>query len=295
MRKKVLITGSNGQLGTSLLQLKPLLDINFEAIFADRSVFPLDDISVMQAYLDEVKPAFIVNCAAYTAVDKAESEPALAIQINGLAPRLMARWCATNQARLIHVSTDYVFDGTSSIPLKEDAPTGAINMYGSSKRLGEEAILQAAPESIIIRTSWVYAPFGANFVKTMMRLMNERAELNVVNDQIGAPTYAPDLAKLILVVLEKLYAGKGESTGGIYHFCNQGKISWFDFAQAIRDKAGFSTVVHPIPSSAYPTPAKRPAFSLMNCDKVCQVFDVRLVPWQDSLDDCLLMLASPIA
>lgn len=296
MKKKILVTGSSGQLGQSLFRLSYTIQDRFEFIFANRNIFPLDNPEEMLGYLNSLRPDIIINCAAYTAVDKAESEQELAMRINALAPSVIATWCASSNCQLIHISTDYVFDGTSSVPLKENAPTNPINVYGLSKLAGEKAILQAAPDSIIIRTSWVYSAFGSNFVKTMLQLMQTKSEIQVVDDQIGAPTYAPDLAKVILEIIQFIFKINDlKSLAGFYHFSNKGRISWFEFAKTIAVKTKSTCRVHPIPTSAFPRPAKRPAFSLLDCSLITQVFQIQLIDWEDSLEDCLIDLGEYIA
>lgn len=294
--KKILITGANGQLGSELQELSVLYADRFQFLFTDRSAFPLDEEKQMEAYFALHQPAYCINCAAYTAVDRAEVEQDLAMQVNGIAVGSIARLCTSYATRLIHLSTDYVFDGNSSVALSEDAPVHPVNFYGFSKLKGEELAVRFAPSSIIIRTSWVYSSYGNNFVKTMIRLMHQRPQIKVVADQIGAPTYAADLAKAILQIIELLELPGGESrSGGIYHYCNSGKISWFDFAMAIRNKIHATCEVLPIPSSEYPTPAKRPAFSLMATHKISQEFGIEITPWEESLDSCLLKLQQYLA
>jgi len=207
-------------------------------------------------------PAYFINCAAYTAVDKAETEQEAAYTINAEAPGNIASLCKKNKTCLIHLSTDYVFNGQSTMPYKETDATQPINYYGYTKCLGEELALQNNEQTIVIRTSWVYSKYGNNFVKTMLRLMNERAEINVVNDQHGSPTYAKDIAKAIMQIVSAKNFQKG-----IYHFSNEGIISWFDFACAIRQIKHLQCKVNPIASTAYPTPAKRPFYSGLDKNK----------------------------
>ncbi|QSB27973.1 dTDP-4-dehydrorhamnose reductase [Flavobacterium sp. CLA17] len=275
--KKILVTGSNGQLGSELKLLSENYS-HFEWVFTDRTEITLDKLSVLENQLELIKPDIIINCAAYTAVDKAESEKELADVINHLAVSVLASWSAKNNAKLIHVSTDYVFNGTSSIALNENAPTDPINVYGETKLNGEKICLQQNPEAIIIRTSWVYSCFGNNFVKTMSRLMQERDSLNVVNDQIGSPTYAADLAKAIMVIITH-----SDWYPGIYNFSNEGEISWYEFALAIKEIGGYTCEVSGIPSSSYPTPAKRPAYSLLDKSKIKQIYHVDVPEYKESL------------
>jgi len=284
--KTILITGSNGQLGSEIKTLATNFT-NFDFVFSDRSQLSLENPESVTDYLNQIQPDYIVNCAAYTAVDKAESEPELADLINHKSVGAIAKWVFSNNAKLIHVSTDYVFDGTSATPLKEDSATNPQNEYGKTKLRGEHAALNANPDAIVIRTSWVYSEFGNNFVKTMVRLMNERDTLNVVDDQIGSPTYAKDLAEAILVIINS-----EKWQGGIYNYSNEGEISWFDFAVAIKDIAGLSCDVTGIPSSQFPTPAKRPAYSLLDKSKIKETFGVVVRGYQDSLQRCLERLNS---
>jgi dTDP-4-dehydrorhamnose reductase len=275
--KKILVTGSNGQLGSELKMLSESY-AQFEWFFADRTQVSLDNLPVLENQLELINPNIIINCAAYTAVDRAESEEELADVINHLAVGVLADWSHKNNADLIHVSTDYVFDGTSSIALKEDSPTKPINVYGATKLLGENDCLKKNPNSVIIRTSWVYSSFGNNFVKTMSRLMQERDSLNVVNDQIGSPTYAVDLAKAIVDIITH-----SDWKFGIYNFSNEGEISWYEFALAIKEIGGYNCEVSGIPSSAYPTPAKRPAYSLLDKSKIKDSYNVIVPNYKESL------------
>ncbi|MCR6719049.1 MAG: dTDP-4-dehydrorhamnose reductase [Chitinophagaceae bacterium] len=232
--------------------------------------------------MKRIPPAFFINCAAYTAVDKAESERELAFQVNAEAVGTIASLCEKYKCRLIHISTDYVFDGKGASPYLPDSPTGPQSVYGASKLAGEQKARAANPDCIIIRTSWVYSEFGKNFVKTMLRLMGEKPEIGVVEDQWGSPTYAADLAEAIM----KIIAGDNW-VPGIYHFSNTGAITWHQFASTIRDLGGYNTVVNPIPSSAYPVPATRPSYSVMDTESIAKTFDITLKPWQESLAVCL--------
>lgn len=275
--KKILVTGANGQLGSELAVLSTAYP-NYEWCFADRTKITLNDLKLLTIQLNEIKPDVIFNCGAYTAVDKAETEIEIAFIINHLAVEQIAKYSALNNVKLIHVSTDYVFDGSSSIALNEEAKTNPINVYGASKLAGEEACLKENPNSVIIRTSWVYSKFGNNFVKTMQRLMQEKDAINVVNDQIGSPTYAADLGQAMINVLET-----SEWMPGIYNYSNEGEISWYDFALAIKELGGYNCDVGGIPSMAYPTPAKRPEFSLLDKQKIKNVFSLKIPYYKESL------------
>jgi dTDP-4-dehydrorhamnose reductase len=280
----ILVTGANGQLGKEMKQLESAYP-GFRFIFLSREDMPVHHFELVRNVFKGYQPQYLVNCAAYTAVDKAESEKELAFQVNGEAVGVMAAVCKEYGTKFIHISTDYVFDGNGTTPYATDAPTNPQSVYGASKLKGEQEAMQYNPESIIIRTSWVYSEFGKNFVKTMRKLMSEREELNVVSDQIGSPTYAADLAQMIMQII----AG-GNWVPGMYHFSNSGVISWYDFAVAIRDLSGLQCRIQPIPSSQYPTPAKRPAYSVMDTSSIFSTFHATPRNWKDSLRDCLTKL-----
>ncbi|MTH17523.1 dTDP-4-dehydrorhamnose reductase [Flavobacterium sp. LC2016-01] len=275
--KKILVTGANGQLGSELQVLSENYK-NYDWFFADRTKVTLDDLLLLKTQLNEINPDIIFNCGAYTAVDKAESEKELAFTINHLAVGIIAKYASENKAKLIHVSTDYVFDGTSSVALNEEAATNPINVYGESKLAGEIACLKENPDSIIIRTSWVYSKFGNNFVKTMQRLMQERDSINVVNDQVGSPTYATDLAQAMLDIIES-----SKWIPGIYNYSNEGEISWYEFALAIKELGNYNCIVGGIPSASYPTPAKRPEFSLLGKNKIKKDYGLEVPYYKESL------------
>lgn len=278
---KILVTGATGQLGSELKVFAPSYS-QFVWVFADRTLLDLSELNTISNVLDEMQPQIIINCAAYTAVDKAESETDLADILNHQAVAVLAQWCHSNGCKLVHISTDYVFDGNSSIALTEEASTGPINIYGQTKLAGEQACLRENPNAIIIRTSWVYSKFGANFVKTMCRLMQERDSLNVVNDQIGSPTYAADLAQAILFIVTHSHW-----QAGIYHYSNEGKISWYEFAMAIQEIGGFDCLITGIPTTDYPTPAKRPHYSLLDKSKIKNTFAVEVPEYRESLEKCM--------
>jgi len=282
--KKILVTGANGQLGSELKELSVHYS-QFEWVFADRSVLNLSDLASISNILDRIQPQIIINCAAYTSVDKAEKETELADVLNHQAVAVLAQWTQSHGSKMVHVSTDYVFDGNSSKALTEDAPTGPINVYGQTKLAGEQACMQENPNAIVIRTSWVYSRFGNNFVKTMSRLMQERDSLNVVNDQIGSPTYAADLAEAILTIITHSHW-----QSGIYHYSNEGEISWFEFALAIQEIGGFNCTITGIPSSDYPTPARRPHYSLLDKSKIATTFGVVVPGYRESLERCMGLL-----
>ncbi|HQV59287.1 MAG: dTDP-4-dehydrorhamnose reductase [Chitinophagaceae bacterium] len=283
-KHKILITGSNGQLGKELKRLENSFP-QFNFIFLSREDLPIHHYELVRNFFKGYQPQFLINCAAYTAVDRAESEKELAFQVNGESVGVLAAVCKEYQTKFIHISTDYVFDGTATVPYKEDSLTNPQSVYGASKLEGEKEALRFNPDSIIIRTSWVYSEFGKNFVKTMLKLMNEREELNVVSDQFGSPTYAADLAEAILQIISS-----GQWHPGIYHYSNEGKISWYEFAVAIKALSGNVCKVNPIPTSQYPTPAKRPAYSVLDKTKIQSAFSVRIKDWKTSLETCLSRL-----
>ncbi|KAF2510794.1 dTDP-4-dehydrorhamnose reductase [Flavobacterium zhairuonense] len=275
--KRILVTGATGQLGSELKVLSENYS-QYEWVFADRTKITLDQIELLKKQINEINPDVIFNCGAYTAVDKAESEKDLAFTINHLAVEIIAKYAFENKAKLIHISTDYVFDGTSSIALNEEAETNPINVYGASKLAGEVSCLNENSDSIIIRTSWVYSKFGNNFVKTMQRLMQERDSINVVNDQIGSPTYAADLAQAMISIIES-----SNWVPGIYNYSNEGEISWYDFALSIKELGKYECIVGGIPSSSYPTPAKRPEFSLLDKKKIKETYKLSISDYKESL------------
>lgn len=279
--KKILVTGATGQLGSELKVLSKNYS-QYEWVFADRNEVSLDNLSVLENQLEEIHPAIILNCGAYTAVDKAEGEQELADVINHQAVAILAGYSKDNQVKLIHISTDYVFDGKSAVALIEDAITKPINVYGASKRAGELACLDVNPDAIIIRTSWVYSSFGNNFVKTMRRLLQERDTISVVNDQVGSPTYTADLAQAMMEIVSAK-----EWIPGIYNYSNEGEISWYEFVLAIQEITGDTCDVKGIPSSSYPTAAKRPAFSLLDKSKIKVIYGVVVPDYKDSLEKCL--------
>lgn len=278
---KIIITGATGQLGSELKDVFVGLSA-YEVYFLDRKQLPLDQPLIIQDILGMYQPDLIIHAGAYTAVDKAESEPVLADQVNHLAAEEIAQYCRFHGAKLIAISTDYVFDGESSVPLAEDAVVGPINVYGKTKLLGEAAIQKWAPQYLIIRTSWVYSTYGSNFVKTMIRLMSERDELSVIQDQVGSPTYARDLAQAIVHII-----AKNSWENGIFNFSNEGEISWYDFAVAIRDLKGLDCKINAIVTEQYPTPAKRPKYSLLDKSKIKKRFGVEVPYWKDSLKQML--------
>jgi dTDP-4-dehydrorhamnose reductase len=284
----IVVTGKNGQLGSELQLLASLFVAEYDFLFVDRSQLDLSSYDSIDNFFAAHTPSVVINCAAYTAVDKAETDREAAFQINGAAVGKLAAHAAAVNALFISVSTDYVFNGNGTTPYLPSDATDPVNYYGESKAVGEQLALANNPESIIIRTSWVYSRFGNNFVKTMIRLMGERPSLNVVGDQIGAPTYAADLASAIMHIVAQKAAGNKHS--GIYHYSNSGAISWYDFAVAIGQMIHSNCVVAKIGSEAFPTPAKRPHYSLMDCTAIIQDFGVNQPAWEDSLQACIPLI-----
>ncbi|WP_286965557.1 dTDP-4-dehydrorhamnose reductase [Flavobacterium sp. UBA4854] len=280
--KKILITGANGQLGSELSVLSSKYP-EYEWIFADRLKVTLDNLDLLPIQLNDIKANVIFNCGAYTAVDKAETEKDLAFTVNFSAVEIIAKYASENNVKLIHVSTDYVFDGTSSVALNEEALTNPINAYGESKLAGEIACMKQNPDSIVIRTSWVYSKFGNNFVKTMQRLMQEKEEISVVNDQVGSPTYAADLAQAMINIVNS-----PNWISGIYNYSNEGEISWYEFALSIKELGNYNCKVYGIPSSSYPTPAKRPSFSLLDKNKIKSIYNLEIPYYKESLKKIFL-------
>ncbi|AJI52705.1 dTDP-4-dehydrorhamnose reductase [Francisella philomiragia] len=289
---KVLITGSNGQLGSELKELVSNSELeiqNYTFIFADSKSLDITDHEAVKQFIIDNHIRFIVNCAAYTAVDKAESDIERADKINHLAVANIAEIAKEYGIKLVHVSTDYVFDGHNYRPYLEDDQTNPQSVYGVTKLAGEQAILDINPKnSIIIRTSWVYSYYGANFVKTMLRLGRERDSLGVIYDQVGTPTYAKDLAKVILDMLPIIQNSRFK----IYNYSNDGVASWYDFAKEIMSIANISCQVNSIETKDYPTPAKRPHYSILNKSKIKSDFNIKIPYWKDSLKDCITRILS---
>jgi len=284
----ILVTGQNGQLGQSLAKIAKDYP-QFDFIFLGREQLDLSQPATLANALENIAFDIIINCAAYTAVDKAESEPELADAINHLAVEQLAQICNQRRATLIHISTDYVFDGKNYNPYIETDPVDPQGVYGITKLKGEQAMQAVNPKGAIIRTSWVYSEFGNNFVKTMLRLGAERDSLNVIYDQVGSPTYATDLAQAILALLSQ---PEQLNQTQVYHYSNEGVCSWYDFAKAIFEMSGTRCKVNPIETKDYPTPANRPHYSLMNKAKIKQDYLITIPYWRDSLKIALNCLES---
>jgi len=278
---KILVIGAGGQLGQCLKVVAERRGIT-EIVFPAEQDANILNESGLNDLLAKEQPGFVVNCAAYTAVDKAEDEADLSKSINETGAAYLASSCLANGATLIHVSTDFVFEGNDVKLLKEDDEAKPINVYGVTKLDGEKAVASILPAHFIIRTSWLYSEYANNFVKTMLKLGAERDELNIIADQVGTPTYAIDLANAIYDIIES-----GETSYGIYHYSNEGVTSWFDFAKAIFYVSQTQVKVNPIPGSAYPTKALRPAFSVMDKTKIKETFNIEIPYWRDSLVACI--------
>ncbi|MEQ9859654.1 dTDP-4-dehydrorhamnose reductase [Pectobacterium cacticida] len=274
---KILLTGANGQLGRCFQDRLPA---EWKILATDSDKLDITDITQVEQTVSQFQPDAIVNAAAYTAVDKAESEPELAARINVNGPANLATVAHKHNIRLIHVSTDYVFDGKATQPYTETSPTNPLSVYGKTKLAGEQAVVEAAPNSIIVRTAWVFSEYGNNFVKTMLRLAQERETLSIVNDQRGCPTYAGDLAQAIIMLLQI------KAKSGLYHYCGDKEVSWYEFAEVIFKIAAQKTTVakipalKPITTEQYPTPAHRPTFSTLSCEKIKEL-GINLSCWEN--------------
>ena len=284
--KNILITGANGQLGNEMRVVSAEQE-QLTYHFTDVAELDICDIEAIERYVVDHAIDCIVNCAAYTNVNKAEEDTELCDKLNHLAPANLARVAAKHQIGLIHVSTDYVFNGKHYVPYKEDEPTCPNSVYGATKLAGEQAILSIHPEAVVIRTAWLYSTFGNNFVKTMLRLGSEREELGVVFDQIGTPTYARDLARTIQHIMVK------GIVPGIYHYSNEGVCSWYDFTKMIFALGGITTCqLKPLHTDEYPTPAARPHYSVLDKTKIKQTYGIDVPYWVDSLRECISSVVS---
>ena len=280
----ILVTGSNGQLGNELRVTSKQYP-TYRFLFTDRNELSIENFKAVKNYFENEQIDFCINCAAYTAVDKAETEQEQAFAANAEAVGNLAQICKEHHAQFIHVSTDYVFNGNATEPYKENDRVDPVSVYGKSKLRGEELAFNNNASSIIIRTSWVYSSFGNNFVKTMKRLMNEKESINVVSDQYGCPTYAADLAQVIMNIIEI-----ENPAPGIYNYCNEGMITWYLFACAIKKIIKSKCIVNPIPTQEYPTPAKRPHYSVLETSKIKNTFHITIPKWKTSLEKCMLMM-----
>mgnify|MGYP000418436442 FL=1 len=279
----VLVTGANGQLGSEIKDLAPNYN-QYHFFFTDVKDLNITNPKELDVFCSTNKIQVILNCAAYTAVDKAEEEVDVCNAVNNIATLNLAKVAKAQNIKLIHTSTDYVFDGKKYIPFKEEDTTNPINTYGKTKLLGEEALKKINPvNSIIIRTSWVYSSFGNNFVKTMLKLAQDRNQLSIIADQIGTPTYAYDLAKIMLNIIPKINSSKVH----VYHYANEGVASWYDFAFEIFHQTSINCKILPIETKDYPTAAERPLYSVMNKSKIKNTFEIEIPHWKISLANCL--------
>ena len=285
-KTNILVTGSNGQLGSEIEAISQKYN-DYVFFFTDKNSLNITDETKLSEYVEINSIKVIINCAAYTAVDKAEDEKELADMINRKAVKKMAKISKEKNIKMIHISTDYVFDGRNFKPYIEEYKTNPQSIYGQTKLNGELEMQKINPyNSIIIRTSWIYSTFGNNFVKTMLRLGEEKEELGVIYDQVGTPTYARDLAISILNIIPKIKNNKVE----VYNYSNEGVLSWYDFAKEIMKMAKIDCKVNPLETYQYPTPAKRPHYSILNKSKIKKDFDIIIPYWKDSLSDCLIDL-----
>ncbi|MFO8055015.1 MAG: dTDP-4-dehydrorhamnose reductase [Bacteroidales bacterium] len=280
---KILVTGKNGQLGRSMQEKAQGID-DLEFIFIDQEEMDMTELPAVKRKIRSLQPDILVNCAGYTAVDHAEDEPQLADRLNSEVVGLLASLSSELGFLLIHISTDYVFDGKNHRPYEEDDPFNAPSVYGQSKIKGEEGIMSAAERAVILRTSWLYSVYGKNFMKTMLRLGKEKDELGVVFDQVGTPTYAGDLSDAIMTII-----AKQESIEGIriYHYSNEGAISWYDFAKAIMELSGLNCQIKPVQSHEFPSKAPRPFYSVLNKSRIKEELHLEIPYWKDSLNRCL--------
>ena len=285
----ILVTGSEVQLGNALKRHADRFS-DFDFLFIDKNDVDLTDETDFIDFANEYQVKFLINCAAYTAVDLAEKEREIAQIVNADVPFMLARYCKQRNIRLIHISTDYIFDGAGNSPLTESSRTNPLSVYGSTKLEGERRVLEALSDAYVIRTSWVYSIFGKNFLKTMVNLGKQREELQVVFDQVGSPTCAGDLAEAILTIIQCIEAG--EDFPGIYNYSNEGVISWYDFAVEIMKKANLSCKIIPIRTSEYPTAATRPVFSVLDKAKIKTVFGLTISHWSTSLEKTIKELQS---
>lgn len=281
---KILVIGAGGQLGQCLKTVAERRGIS-EIVFPVEQEANILNQGLLNSLLEKEKPKFVINCAAYTAVDEAEDEVDLSKAVNETGAANLAKACKANGATLVHISTDFVFEGNEVKLLKEEDAANPINVYGVTKLDGENAVIDILDEHFILRTSWLYSEYANNFVKTMLKLGAERDELGIIADQVGTPTYAIDLANTIFDIIQS-----ENKSYGLYHYSNEGVTSWFDFAKAIFDISNTEVKANPIPGSAYPTKAKRPAFSVMDKSKIKSTFNIQIPYWRDSLVECIKQL-----
>jgi len=283
---KVLITGSNGQLGSEIRELVANYS-KLDLVFRNSHELDICSFEALQDFIIDHKINVVINCAAYTAVDKAEEDAETAERVNSMGVLNLVNALEKVNGKLIHISTDYVFDGDHFLPYKESDPVSPIGVYGETKREGELAVINSTLDAIVIRTSWLYSSYGNNFVKTMLRLGKQKEELGVIFDQVGTPTFARDLAKTCLEILSGSTSANINKNGNLYHYSNEGVASWYDFAISIMELGGVNCKVKPIQTKDYPTLAKRPQYSVLNKSKVKADFKIEIPYWRDSLKDCM--------
>lgn len=284
----ILVTGSDGQLGSELKRASGNFH-SFQFLFIDKKDLDLSDENAFKSYAENFEIKYIINCAAYTAVDLAEKETELAVAVNEFVPGMLASYCKEKAIRMIHISTDYVFDGNGNRPINESDSPNPLSVYGHTKLNGERKVLEILSDAYILRTAWVYSLFGKNFVKTMLTLGKQRNELNVVYDQVGTPTNAADLASAILQIIVSIESG--QDSPGVYHYSNEGVTSWYDFATLIMRLGSLSCKVNPISSHEYPTDAKRPTFSVLDKSKIKRTFEIQIPHWTESLEKTIKELS----
>tara|TARA_B100000900_G_scaffold397524_1_gene397967 strand:- start:928 stop:1788 length:861 start_codon:yes stop_codon:yes gene_type:complete len=285
---KILVIGSEGQLGMEFQKISNSYD-SLSWIFSTVKTLDLLKLDTINSYLNNINPSVIINCAAYTNVEKAEKEFDKADLINHKAIDVISKWTNFNNVKLVHISTDYVFDGLSKIPLDESSHTNPVNEYGLSKLRGEQACLKNNPSSIVIRTSWLYSSFGKNFVKTIIRLMKKNNSVKVVNDQVGSPTYAYDLTK---VIVEIIINSKNKS--GLFHYSNEGEISWFEFSKSIKELCDLDCEIIGVSSKEFKTIVKRPKYSLLNKSKIKKTFNLEIPNYKQSLENCIKVIKNEV-
>lgn len=285
--KKIVVIGGNGQLGSCIRKIAPNFESNYEFVFADSKMVDITNEDLVQSFIADQKPDFCINASAYTAVDLAEKEVDKAYAVNAEGVGYLAEACKQNKTVFIHVSTDYVFDGETNIDYSEDNFTNPIGVYGESKRKGEELALENNPQTIILRTSWLYSEFNKNFVKTMLNLFAQKEELGIVGDQYGQPTNANDLAEAIMTIIENPY-----KTYGIFHYSNYPETTWFEFAKKIAEFSNSKIKLNALNTEQYPTPAKRPKRSTMSLDKIEEIYKIKPKHWENSLEECVEILSN---
>jgi len=280
----ILVTGCNGQLGKEISNISPMYS-DYHYIFTDIDELDITNYEALENFFSHTKIDCIINCAAYTAVDKAETDTKAASLLNTLAVKYLSIFSEKYDSLLIHISTDYVFDGKNYKPYIESDKTNPLSVYGKTKLSGENQIISCATKAVIIRTSWLYSSYGSNFVKSIIKYAKEQKKLNIVFDQIGTPTYARDLAKAILDIITQIKHKKNSVE--IYHYSNQGVISWYDFAKAIIEISNINCSVNPIETKDYPTPAPRPYYSILNKNKIKNHYNINIPYWKNSLKECI--------